>query len=1188
MNIRTLIRLTGGLLCASGLAIASTANAGSWIVQLDDPPAAWFMAQQRQAGLEVSAEDIENFREALTEGQVDFLSALDDLGIDYRLETIRVPDFDGGTTRVSLRYTLVLNGMTLELDDSVVDDVRAMPQVKSMERNWIHFPSLNNSVSYIRAPRVYGDVAELTRYDDHREGFEGQGMKIAVIDTGIDWTHEMFGDDPTPPRFGLAPEAAAVDTHEKVIYYLPMIDAVEDAHGHGTHVASTAAGYLGFAPGDDGVPLTEDDVEVFGVAPQARLMGYSVCSNVGSTAAVFGCPAALTTMALEDAVSPRTLTGFPKPVADVVNLSLGGAGGPDDTTATAASNAALTGTIVVAAAGNDGPAERTVGSPSAGRHVISVAATNDPGVYPSSIDVLEGTGGGVEPGTPKIIADFAGDSNATMGPAGLSGHYVFAGRADTPDQVPLAVAGNICLTIRGSTQEIEAADSGTGLFANKAANCEAKGATAMVLYNNEPGRPGPLLAPSGIPVYSISLSDGQLLQDLGYDATGVSNHPIRINLPDPALHDPGVTGFSSRGPVQGLGQVKPDIAAPGHMILAAASAFAPPVVAVGSPTGYAAISGTSMATPHMTGVAALVRQAHLDWTPDMVRTALINTATNPREANGAPEAAGAATDDIVSQGGGLVDVEQAVNARALMGVGGDGVNAPGILGSHSFGAVPVVNSRVSHTESVTVTIRDLSGEGGSYDLSVANNRDLEIDGIDAVVSPASVTVPADGKASFTASVTVDGDAVRSTDGLQTQWFVNARRSDGAEKLRMPFYLLPTDTLPAGSASTETRTFEGTILVGDQNLGLVEGVTYNDHEVEGDATVLRLTADLDFPPIVEGNVPDIDLFVMGPDGEEVASSTNPGGPESVSFRVEEFGTYTFRVNGWLNAATDYTLTVEKEIGGEPPAINAIQGEYTNEAGESVDFDGTYAVDWTPPPGDVQRYEIERSVNGGAFEPVAEVEAGVNSYEETGLGNGRYAYRVRALYPGQIGFYVSPPSDEVEVVVDHRQQADITADTRSTISNVSFSGGVFEFDIRLTNESSQQYVPLVEFSVVDIDSASGTVEVINADNGGSGTSAEDPALFDFSGTLGDEVFAAGETTGARHLAFSDEASELFTFQAVVTAYQRTGAEGAAGAAGAAGDTDGEGSDASELESLTQVLEYTVNPLTGTVTIDVLEIL
>jgi subtilisin family serine protease len=114
------------------------------------------------------------------------------------------------------------------------------------------------------------------------------------------------------------------------------------------------------------------------------LMGYKVCLGVGS------CLTTSTIMAIEDAVSPVTVDLQPKPIAHVINMSLGGSGGPDDDTAVAASNAALLGTIVVASAGNDGPVEGTVGSPAAGRHVIAVGANNDPASGANTADVVGG------------------------------------------------------------------------------------------------------------------------------------------------------------------------------------------------------------------------------------------------------------------------------------------------------------------------------------------------------------------------------------------------------------------------------------------------------------------------------------------------------------------------------------------------------------------------------------------------------------------------------------------------------------------------------------------------------------------------------------------------------------------------------------------------------------------------------
>src|SRR6185295_894621 len=210
-------------------------------------------------------------------------------------------------------------------------------------------------------------------------GNEGQGVYVAIIDTGIDWTHPMFGGDPTPPRLAVLPAGPTQSkTNQKVVYYLPLTDlAVEDGFGHGTHVASTVAGYL--AQPLDGGP------NLHGVAPQAKLMSYKVCSDIESTVSqvqpVGGCDSSNIIMALEDSVSPFTLNNalLPKPVAHVINMSLGGGGGPDNPTAIAASNAALAGAIVVAASGNSGPGEGTTGSPAAGIHVISVGATTHPG-----------------------------------------------------------------------------------------------------------------------------------------------------------------------------------------------------------------------------------------------------------------------------------------------------------------------------------------------------------------------------------------------------------------------------------------------------------------------------------------------------------------------------------------------------------------------------------------------------------------------------------------------------------------------------------------------------------------------------------------------------------------------------------------------------------------------------------------
>lgn len=1189
-------RLISKVLALSLLAVlflpAAPALAESVIVQLDEAPGARYVAQERAAGRTVSDEALESYRSGLRADHDAFLEALDSLAVSYTLETVQVPDFEGNVTPIQLRYTLVFNGMALDVPESDVQTIEQMPQVREVYPNRMLRLHLDQSVDYIRAPEVYGDVEELTPFDDFREGFEGQGIIVSVIDTGIEWSHEMFGADVSPPRLGLAPPNATLNTNEKVIYYLALHENVVDDFGHGTHVSGTTSGFLGFGQ-ESG--LLDPEVPIHGVAPQSRLMGYKVCSGVGSAAGVFGCLTASIILAIEDSVSPRTLTGFPKPVAHVINMSLGGAGGPDSATAIAADNAVLLGTIVVSSAGNSGPGEATVGAPAAGRHVIAVGANNDPSPGPNPIDVQPDPEAG-DPGDIRIIADFAGDSNAGMAMVeAIEARYVDAGLADTPDQVPETVLGNICLAERGSSAEV--AGQGTGLFAVKVANCESKGAVATVIFNNVPGRPGAILAPGTRPVLSISREDGLLLRDdLGFRVDGLSKFPIRLGLPDPSLFTPEMAGFSSRGPVLGFGQVKPDVTAPGVAVLSATSPIGVPVLSMQSETRYIRASGTSFSSPHTAGAAALVKQAHLGWTPDLVRTALINTATNLRDVEGVPKSEGTEANDILSQGGGLIDVFAAVNTPALMGVVGDGIDAPGLLGSHSFGEVPVVNSRVTHTESVEVAIRDVSGEGGTYSLRVANNRDLQLDGID--VSLSATSVPADG--TFTVNASVDGDVIRDAfaakvvgntivfEPIQMQFYVIAERTDGGEILRMPFYLKPTPSVPAEVQAVETETFEDVMPAGDTNLELVEDVTFKDFPVEVSTATFRLQGDLTFDDLA-GGLPDLDLFLLDPDGDEVASSTNAGGPEHITHRPVRTGTFTWRVTGFANAATEFRLDSIQELGGAPPILAPFNGDFTDSQGRAVDFDGKLTLSWTP-QGSPLKFEVERSIDGGPFEPIATVEGETTSLKLEEQPEGELAFRMKALFPGQIGFFVSTPSAPEIVVVSRRARVNITQRVDSAISNVSFDGGVFQLDLRLTNQANQDFVPLVELDIVRIDSASGTVEVINADNGGSGTSRQDPALFDYSHQLGtDDVFSVGEATGPRTMRFRDEAAELFTFDVVVTAFKLVDDSAGSGDASTDGDGDsaaGSSGDDDELEDATSLLRFTVNPLTGSVEVDLID--
>jgi subtilisin family serine protease len=384
-----------------------------------------------------------------------------------------------------------------------------------------------------------------------------------------------------------------------------------------------------------------------------------------------------------------------------------------------------------------------------------------------------------------------------------------------------------------------------------------------------------------------------------------------------------MTDFSSRGPIEGLGQIKPDVTAPGLGIYGATVRVGSVETSTGSmfdPTGYIHASGTSFSGPHVSGAVALIKQAHLNFTPAMVRAVLANTSTNLRNAQGVARGDGSASEPILAQGGGLINVKAAIDAKSIMGITGDGIDNPSILASHSFGEDPILNNRIVNTRSVTVTIQDTSGQGGKYNLSTTDNRFFDVAGITAKVSPTSVTVPANGSMTFTVTVTLDGDIVRDASApKQLQWYVVARRANSTEVLRVPMYWRANPSVPAaGSGSSATETYTGTVLASDGGLQrdylkdyVAADITYVDVPFQVGPASVGIEASLDFssthiadiPGVGTLGIPDLDFILYDPDSQQIGTSANGGGPEHIAASVTKPGTYTYRVYGWLNPPTD---------------------------------------------------------------------------------------------------------------------------------------------------------------------------------------------------------------------------------------------------------------------------------------------
>ena len=517
-----------------------------------------------------------------------------------------------------------------------------------------------------------------------------------------------------------------------------------------------------------------------------------------------------------------------------------------------------------------------------------------------------------------------------------------------------------------------------------------------------------------------------------------------------------------------------------------------------------------------------------------------------------------------------------------------------------------MNNRITSTQSVTVTIQDLSGQGGTYNIAVANNRDLQIDGISVSTSPSSVTLPANGSATYTVDTTFDGDLIRDPNAaivngtsvtfrpIETQWYVTARRSDGGENLRMPFYYKPIFSLPV-TTNTDTSSASGTVAIGDLDLETQPGVDYVDVPVTVDGTTSKIDAKLEYFPLPAGDVSavtrnvELDLYLLDPDGKRIARSTNGFGSQSVSaITVNKPGTYILRVDGNQCAATNFTVTTTRSHGNmTPPTMSPVKTNFVDAQGNHVSFTGKFSINWTPSGGE-EGFEIEQSTNNQDWDVVADVGADTTSYSLSNQGDGSYYFRVRALNAGQIGQFVTNPSNVASVVVSARSQVDITTLVSYPVSNVSFTGGVWQQDVNLVNNTTNAYVPFVDFNVVGLTSATGTVRVINADNGQNGTTPANAALFSFTNKLGsDQVFSPAETTAARTVRFQDSTAEMFAWDVQVTAYVSTA--GSSGASSQGSSSAGSGSSSSAgsetatrpLTKVTAVMRFTANPLTKTVT-------
>ncbi len=497
----------------------------------------------------------------------------------------------------------------------------------------------------------------------------GLGMKIGIIDTGISTTNPFLTDNSLPVLPGFpkcdaldsstsTPDQNCINVSNKVIVAKVFQSAYGTsftafaAQAHGSHVSGIAAGVFNTT-----APLSTHPLS--GIAPKAYLGNYNVFPG-NITNAFDADIIAAVEAALQDGM-------------DVVNLSLGGPATMNDPLARAINRAATAGLISVIAAGNAGSGLFTIESPGIAMKAITAGASSDPHFFGNPVTVSSiGTFGG----TVSAFAAYTSLVTAT---------YSTTSPSNGCSPISTNLTGKIALIQRGSCT-----------FSTKIRNAQNASAIGVIVSDNtnleDPivmGQDGTPNQPT-IPAIMVSQAKGAAMASALVKTVTIDGTTIQEFL---STNGDFMASFSSRGPTPVPPQpfaIKPDVVAPGVNVYSSV------------PGGFAVFQGTSMATPHVTGAAALLKQLHPDWSVAQVKSALVNSAARPAHLSTSNTFA---TSSVLARGGGRIDLSAAGLVTATL--------YPVSMTFGSLAGTP------GQTLTKSVAITSVSGSSITYSLSTA-------------------------------------------------------------------------------------------------------------------------------------------------------------------------------------------------------------------------------------------------------------------------------------------------------------------------------------------------------------------------------------------------------------------------------------------------------------------------------------
>jgi subtilisin family serine protease len=770
------------------------------------------------------------------------------------------------------------------------------------------------------------DFLDLTgRGEAYDSGIDGDGVLVGVIDTGIWPEHPSFADDGTFPE---APDLAGdscqfgnttanpndkdftcnnklVGARDMLTTYRAVVGAdpdefvsARDDEGHGTHTASTAAGDAKVKAFINGKYVDTTS----GIAPRAQVIAYKALGNLGGFSSD-----------LSGAIDQAVADGV-----DVINYSIGGGANLTGVDAISFLFASDAGVFSAVSAGNDGPDPETLGGPSDVPWVTSVAASTQTRFYQGTVKLGNGksiTGASIS-GTVH---------NARLVDAAALGNPL----CDPEKQFSSSVAGAIVICTRG----LEAGRVATSLTVKNA------GGVGEILANVDvPNQDNLFTDNFWVPTVHMD----QKVADKARAYVAQAGRHARASIVDTGKivkqpwKAPSVTVFSSRGPSPTAASIiKPDIAAPGIQVLAGASPFTDEGFVQG--TLFQAIAGTSMSSPQIAGIYALVKQAHPDWSQAAAKSALQTTASQAITSNDRKTPA-----TPFERGAGQVDPGK-VAAPGLFNPGlvyDAGFNdylgflcdaAPGTLSdadcsqladlgfpttTEGLNLATIGIQALVGNETVKRTVTNVSGKT----LRVTADTHDAPKGYSVSVSPRTLTIPAGGKASFEVTIANTGAPVGAWRFGNLTWkgsgysvnstlavrgasigapaTVTGSGASGTVDVPVKFgYDGTYSAVPSGLVASQPLT--GSVVQDpDQEFGTPDdsqgGVT-NVPVTIGDTTYWRIQ-------YAAAGSDDIDLYLLDSSGQVVAQSTAGGTDELIELSHPAAGSYTLAVHGWQVSGT----------------------------------------------------------------------------------------------------------------------------------------------------------------------------------------------------------------------------------------------------------------------------------------------